>query len=294
VVMPGRFKSEDRPLGPTHIAFLEGPTDPEVGVLCVRDDAGDAVAALLHYTCHPVNLFVTQSNAVSADWPGVWREGMRAGLGAGCVPLVLNGCCGNINPWAPFTPDFKPDHRRMGEALTESSRAVAESLEFHDAPRVDWRVRRVPLPLKPPDPERVGFAEKMLADHPEPLWAQEDPRRIDPRWFRAASIMSVELMRRRSPELPYEIQAMRIGDTAIVGLPGEPFVEGQLRIKLASPAEYTFLAHCTTHYIGYVPTAEAFARGGHEVNFSYWAKLAPEALDVIVKNSTDMLGELFP
>lgn len=62
--------------------------------------------------------------------------------------------------------------------------------------------------------------------------------------------------------LEYEIQVFRIGDTAFVSLPGEPFVEGQTRIKLASPARSTYVVHCTTQYVAYIPTAEAYPRGG--------------------------------
>jgi neutral ceramidase len=101
-------------------------------------------------------------------------------------------------------------------------------------------------------------------------------------------------MRERSAELDYEIQALRVGDTAFVGLPGEPFVEGQLAIKLASPAYPTYVAHCTTEYVGYIPTKEALIRGGHEVNTRYWAKLQPEALDAIVENAVEALQAIFP
>jgi len=70
-------------------------------------------------------------------------------------------------------------------------------------------------------------------------------------------------------------------------------VEGQLEIKIGSPAYHTFVAHCTTQYVGYLPTRDAFRRGGHEVDFSYWAKLAPEALETVVRNAVSLLKELF-
>jgi hypothetical protein len=303
VGMPWFYSSLDKPLGPTDIVCLEGPVDPEVGVLCARDDALRPLALLLHYTCHPVNVYALPGQpegvrAVSADWPGAWAEAMRAALGGGacdgaCAPLVLNGCCGNLNPWPAFEPDFKPDHRRMGRALADSARAVLQAMRFEPADRVDWRERRVALPLKPPDPDRLDAARRMLEAHPAPLWSREQPGLIDPAWFQAASVMSVELMRRRGPALDYEVQAMRVGDAAIVGLPGEPFVEGQLAIKLASPARLTLVAHAASEYVGYLPTREAFRRGGHEVDFSYWAKLAPEALDLAADAAIELLRELW-
>jgi len=105
--------------------------------------------------------------------------------------------------------------------------------------------------------------------------------------------MSVEIQRKRSPELLYEIQTFRIGNVALVGWPGESFVEGQLALKIASPAKETFVAHATTQYVGYIPVAHAFPHGGHEVDFSYWAKLVPEALDMIVETTTGMLNDLW-
>ncbi len=293
VVMPWMYSSLQYPLGPTHIRYIEGPTDPEVGVLCARTDDMRMVAMLLHYTCHPVNVYAQPGNAVSADWPGAWCSEMQKAYGEACTPLVLNGCCGNINPWPAFQADFHPDHRRMGAALGDAARAVVQQMRFAQAGALSWKARRIALPLKAPDPERLAMAQRILAEHPEPLWTDATPQEIDPRWFQAASIMSVELMRRRGPTLEYEIQAFRVGDVAIVGLPGEPFVEGQLEIKIGSPAYHTFVAHCTTQYVGYLPTRDAFRRGGHEVDFSYWAKLAPEALETVVRNAVSLLKELF-
>jgi|YNPNPStandDraft_1061719.scaffolds.fasta_scaffold11115_3 neutral ceramidase len=289
-VMPWLYSRRQYPLGPTHLRYLEGPTDPEVGVFGARDESLRMVAMLLHFTCHPVNVFATQYHAVSADWPGIWAGEMENRFGGGA--LVLNGCCGNLNPWPAFEPDFVPDHRRMGQALAETASAVVGRLEFSEAEALAWKVRHVPLPLKPADPERLARAEQVLAEHPAPRWSEERPGLIDGAWFQAASVKSVELMRRRRPDFPYEIQVLRVGDTVFVGLPGEPFVEGQLAIKVGSPAYPTYVAHATTHYVGYVPTASAFPRGGHEVDFSYWAKLAPESLDRIVENALDLIREV--
>jgi hypothetical protein len=291
-IMPFPYPRSRWPLGRTDIRYMEGPSDPEVGVMALQDDSGKLVAALLHFTCHPVNAYVREKEAVTSDWPGVWGARLQERLGRKFVPLVLNGCCGNQNPWPPFAPDVVPDERRMGAALAESSEAVFATLKYAPATALDWRAAHVPLPLKPPDRERVKKAEEMLRAHPRPMWLKDPADRVDPEWFAAASVMSVEYERRRCPELDYEVQAFRVGDVAFVGLPGEPFVEGQLRIKIASPFASTFVAHCCSQYAGYLPTREAFAHGGHEVDFSYWAKLAPDSLDRVVETASRLLKEL--
>jgi len=290
VGMPGP-KAWEEPLGPTWIRYLEGPIDPELGVMCLRSDDLRTVAMLLHYTCHPVHVF--PKPVVSPDWPGAWADEMKKTHGEQCVPLVLNGACGNINPWPPFDPDYVEDHRRMGQVLAETAGPVVESLQFADEATLDWRVRHLKIPIREVRADELAWAQDILGNNPEPVWEDEKRTTVDSDWMTAASILSVHLQREREGALDYEIQGLRIGDSAIVGLPGEPFVEGQLQIKMASPARLTYVAHCTTQYVGYIPTSDALTRGGHEVNTSYWAKLVPEALDMIVDAAGELLNEMF-
>ncbi len=298
VGMPWTYSDDARPLGPITYRYLEGPTDPEIGVLCARDEALEMAAMLLHFTCHPVNEFYYRGRGahprVSADWPGAWSAALQAVHGAACSPLILNGCCGNINPWPPFEPDFVPDHRRMGATLARLSDRIIRAIDFHPDAVLDWRRQTVPLPLREPDADRLAAARTTLERQPVPPMMEDQPGRVDWEWMQAAMLVNLDLRRRREPEMPYEIQVLRIGDTAIVGLPGEPFVEGQLQIKIESPAYPTFVAHACTHFAGYIPTANAFARGGHEVDLSSWSFLVPEALDRIVAAAGGMLRELFP
>ncbi|MDP7130613.1 MAG: hypothetical protein QF437_09000, partial [Planctomycetota bacterium] len=83
----------------------------------------------------------------------------------------------------------------------------------------------------------------------------------------------------------YEVQAVRIGDVAILVLTGEPFVEGQLEIKRRSPAARTYVAHMSNGYSGYIPTPQAIEGGGYETDVCMGSKLAPEALSMIVDES---------
>jgi hypothetical protein len=289
VVMPGRAWPGG--VGPTYIRYLEGPIDPELGVVCFRTPALHTMAMLLHYTCHPVH--VLPKCIVSADWPGAWSAEVQKRHGSECVPVVLNGACGNINPWPPFDPTYVEDHRAMGRSLAETTEKVVESLTFADAATVGWVSRHVKLPLREVPPDELRWAEDILKRGPQPEWSDEARTAVHADWMTAASIWSVELMRRRDPLLDYEIQAFRVGDAAFVALPGEPFVEGQLAIKLASPTYPTYVAHCCTEYVGYIPTRDALTRGGHEVNTRYWAKLQPEALDAIVEGAVAALKTVF-
>jgi len=287
--MPPRRWQE--PHGPVKLCYLEGPIDPEVGVVSLRTTNMHMVAVLLHHTCHPVHGY--PSLAVSADWPGAWCRQIERVVGDDCVPLVVNGCCGNINPWNPFDPQYRDDHERVGRTLAETTTRVLETLNFGDARQLDFASKHVRIPIREVQPEELEEARRFIEEHPAVMWADEQQRRVDSKWFRSANLLSVELQRRREGALDYEIQALRIGDVAILGLPGEPFVEGQLRIKMASPAPWTLVAHCVNQYVGYIPIREAFEHGGHEIRTSTWAKLAPDALDTIVQAAGELLDELF-
>jgi len=281
----------DGPLGPTEILYIDGPIDPEVGVLCLRTESLQFPALLVNYTCHPVHVF--PKPIVSADWPGALAEALQKEYGRQCVPLVLNGPCGNINPWPPFEPHYVRDHRRMGEVLAATVASVVETLTFKEKAIVDWRVKNLKIPIRAIDPAGLGEARKVLAEYPRPVWADEERTHVDSKWVRAAGLLDLYNLQQRCPLYDYEIQVFRVGDTALVGLPGEPFVEGGLRIKLASPTYPTYVVHDVNHYVGYLPVKEAFERGGHECSTGNWSRLVPEALDIVVDAAVELLRELF-
>ena len=295
ITMPARTGREKRPFGNTDVCYLEGPIDPEVGVCCVQDANRRPLAFLLHYTCHPVNAFSNRDTyrAVSADWPGAWTREMELRFGSDAVPLVVNGCCGNINPRHPFDSDYRPDHQRMGRKLAGMTEGIVHSLAFNDNAALAYRDATIGLPFREIPDERLREVEAILSGSPEPPRGANG--QVDPLWFRAASTRSVELCRKRDAEFSYEIQAFRIGDLCVIGLPGEPFVEGQLALKTNSPAPYLFPAHLTTHYVGYLPTRAAYERGGHEANedVTYWAKLAPGCLETVIDRARVLIKELF-
>jgi len=280
------------PYGPnTRYRYLEGPMDPELGVMCLRTDSLRILAMLVSYTCHPVNVFPRP--IVSADWPGVLADKLREAHGKECVPLILNGACGNINPYDPFDPYYTKDHLRMGHILAETAGKVIETLNYKDDIVLDWRSRHLKISIRELDPKKLEEAQKILAENPEPVWVDSEHKRVDPKWIFAAILVDRYNQRQRNPEYDCEIQVFRVGNAAFVGWPGEPFVEGGLQVKLKSPTFPTYIVHNTSTLpasVGYTPTKRAFEQGGHEIT---WSRLVPEALDIIVDATIDLLRELF-
>jgi hypothetical protein len=56
-----------------------------------------------------------------------------------------------------------------------------------------------------------------------------------------------------------------LGDIAIVGIPGEPFVEFGLALKGNRYPAHTLVAGYCNDLIGYLPTRDAYGEGGYEV-----------------------------
>ena len=65
--------------------------------------------------------------------------------------------------------------------------------------------------------------------------------------------------------LPLDLQVVALDDVALIGLPGEIFVETGLAIAEASPFSLTLPVGYANGSIGYVPTSEEVPYGGYEV-----------------------------
>ncbi|MFC1715901.1 hypothetical protein ACFL6S_19685 [Candidatus Poribacteria bacterium] len=273
------------------VLHVEGPADPEVGVMTLTAADGRAIAMILHHTCHPCHGY--PHRYVISDWPGVWAEMMGQHAGKGCVPFVVNGCCGNIHHNNHLDPHHENDHRRMAGMLSETAKSVLNRMELQGSARLSVERTVLKLPLRLLTDDVINAARRFLDEYPEPKWIDAEKTRVDWDWMYAVATLDLKESYDRKSYCEYEIQAFRIGDTAIVTLMGEPFVEAQLKIKLESPASYTFVAHQCNGYVGYVPTSGAFSGGGYETRTANWSKLQPEALDTIVNAATELLRKLF-
>lgn len=297
VYMPGPARAWHDKSGPANLSHLEGPVDPEVGVVAFRNLRGRITAMLLHFTCHPVCVF--PKKYISADWPGAWCREVKKAVSSDCVPLVVNGCCGNINPWNPFDPEYLDDHENMGRILAEDTQNILKSNRFEKGSgcSVSWQSRILNIPYRKIEADSLLKAEAYLGANPEIQWTDETKTAVKPEWFNAANLSGLANEIERENTFKYQVQIFRIRDFVIVGLPGEPFVEGQLLIKLNSSAKRTLVAHCVNQYVGYIPIENAFnypaGKRGHEANTCSWSKLDPGALSQITDCSIAMLEKIF-
>ena len=274
------------------ILHVEGPTDPEVGImrLLAKDDS--PVAVLLHHTCHPCHGYPMRF--VIGDWPGAWAELTRQAQGENSVPLVINGCCGNIHHANHLDPKQAHDHRLMAARLHETATAALGRMTRQDSGELRFARRVLRLPLRRLTDAEVAQAREYVRLHPEPEWNDGTHTSVHWDWVYAVMCLDLKDTQDRDPLCDYEISAVRLGDAALVTLMGEPFVEAQLQIKRESPAPFTWVAHFCHGYAGYQPTRDAFTRGGYETRTSNGSKFQHDALEVITQAAIGLLKGLFP
>lgn len=89
-----------------------------------------------------------------------------------------------------------------------------------------------------------------------------------------------------------EVQAVLLGDVAVVAYPVELFTAFGRRLKAQSPFPDTFVATLANGWHGYAPTVEAFTRGGYEPFLAYQSRLVSEAGELMTDAALGLLERL--
>ena len=273
----GPVRFNPGPLNPD-IVRPAGPIDPQVGIVMFRDAVGgEARAMLVNFALHLDTVGGTQ---YAADYPYFVQQTLREKLGEKLLLLFGTGTCGDINHIDVTQRErLKTDH--IGRTLGQTVAAASEKLKPIDRPALAVRREVVHAPLQRPTAEDLA-------------WAKESVRKVGTRELpfleevKAYKLLSLEL--RGGQTIPLEVQAFRLGpDTAVVGLPGEVFVDIGLAIKRASPFATTMVIELCQDCPGYLPTKKAFAEGSYETVNS---RIAPGGGEMLVEAATRLLKQL--
>lgn len=244
-----------------------GPIDPDVTVFCLKKLSGEKLAVLVNFACHPTCLQY-RNLLISGDYPGYAMRMIHRMTGA--IPLFFNGACGNVRPIQRNSVEAV---QATGVPLATVVLSILQDLKDVPSPWLFAAREDLYAPfMQLPSEEEVARAR---FDRSRPLFyvphrtAAMDRKieRVVEGWRRS---MLENLRQNRLPAgIPAEVQVLRIGPVAWVGIPGELFVELGLEIKQNSGLENIFLSCYTNDDIGYIPTREAYEQGGYEVEESY-------------------------
>lgn len=257
------------------IVQVAGPIDPEVGVILFRDGQ-KALAGLVNFALHLDTLGGTQ---YAADYPYFAEQTLRQKYGEDFVLLFGNGACGDINHI-----DVTTRERLTTETIgTTLGRTVAESLT-RAKPIVEPRLAvsdvRIETPMQQFSPAQIEQARRDM----DKIGTDQMSFLDQVRAYKIVDLQS------RGASSPVEIQVFRLSDeVAVVGLPGEVFVDLGLAIKKASPFPITLVIELCHDDIAYVPTEKAFAEGSYETVNS---RIAPGGGERIARMAIELLKKI--
>jgi sugar phosphate isomerase/epimerase len=259
------------------IVRAAGPIDPGVPFVFFRGIDGDnAIAAIVNFALH---LDTVGGTEYAADYPYYLEQSLRQSFGDNFVLLFGTGTCGDINHIDVTKKDrLKTDY--IGRTLAETVIAKATGLKTAAEPSLAVRREIVEAPLQHYGPEKIA-------------WARENIKKVGTselsflEQVEAYKILDIEML--PGETLPLEVQVFRLSrDVAVVGLPGEVFVELGLAIKRASPFPVTLVIELCQDDPSYIPTKKAFAEGSYETVNS---RIAPGGGEMMAEAAVRLLKE---
>lgn len=222
-----------------------------VTVLLFKGDDGKMAGALTNYPCH-VSILGTDNDLFSADWVAVLNREISSYLGA--PSMFLQGACAEVSTRRTRREQTFAEVERLGQELArqvcplfgeavavDTAGFFARSEEF----RIPLRIAEVSRALETP------AARQALATPIES--ASAEARRVQFMAERFRRIVDAKV-----DSVSAEVQVVRLGDVAIVGVTAEVHTSIAEEILGSSPAPFTLMAAPANGSVGNI-TPEASA-----------------------------------
>jgi hypothetical protein len=264
-------------------AGIEGPRDGDVPVIFGRRANGTIKGIVTGFATHPN--CVEGESFYSADLVGETRRYLHAVLAERPVIAYFTGAAGDT---APSIMENNPRNIQpwRGEAgVVRSGRYLGSEI-----------AKVIEATIDPMAEQSLFLDQRVLSIGFKPWPADFDPQALkweSARGYYVKSHANWPAMTREQSPCDVRVNAVRIGDAVLCTNPAELYCRHGLNIKESSPAGVTMVAELTDGYCGYVPTRDAFARGGYSTWPGPTSKLAHDAGDQIVKATIDMLAGMF-
>jgi neutral ceramidase len=278
------------PVGSPDLIKPSGPIDPEVPVVLVARPDGTPLSLLANYSLHYVGGVPGQT--ISADYYGMFSEKVKATLPGAAgqdppfVAMMSNGTSGNINninfrTAQPGLPAYGKI-RQVADELAGEAVRVAGEIKPTGAVSLASATAELSLGVRKPSSDELARAKEIVAAAKGPImqgleeiYARESIKLVD-----------------YPDKVPVTIQALKIGDLAIVAIPCEVFVEIGLDLKAKSPFKPTFTIELANGYNGYLPTKEHHELGGYETWRARSSYLEVGAAEAITAKALELLEQL--
>ena len=278
----GTWADPRRESSPEAEVVSRSEIDPFVRVLVVREQETKApLSAVINYGSHPwifsisgfsAELAGAAAREVAARWSGSGDESpvvLYTTGPEGDATLIWNVDTDRVWKTRPGESqkeslarrqkEFDGELERLGDRLVSGvMEAMGEATAWDPEPEVDTRRREVALPLK--------------------------------KGYRRPDEVLVTEWQKRAPENEHltEIQLLRVGDGAVLGLPGEPFTSLGSAIRAQSVSQHLLIAALANDFgaISYSADRAAYDLGGYEVTMT---PVAPSGGEKLVEDAVGLL-----
>ena len=286
----GTFKTNPGKLNP-NIVRPAGPIDPSLSMVYFESLDKKPVAILVNFALH---VAVVGGNNFSSDFPGVMSDLIGKAKGEEVVTVFTNGTSGNINHIDVSNSNQLSgfdESQRIGTILADRVLNSLNSLRPISITSLKATIQAVNLPV-------FKVVEKL-----EMIWAKDVISKFGkPKGSGFADVVSawriLDLVKYKGgldtrhnstttvpltvdgSALESEVSVIAFGDQmALVGFPGDAFVELGLGIKLNSPFPFTIVSEQSGNgTISYMPNKKAFPEGQYEVNSVRYSSGGGESL----------------
>ncbi len=269
-----------------------GPTDPDITILSIQGEKRKPLALFANYSLHYVG--GAPGGQMSSDYFGEFARVMpsRVRGDESFVAMMSNGTSGDINniPFGTVRPPREPFEqiRIVAQKAADTAWFAYQKIGKHQGDvRIGMLQRDITLKLRKPSAQEVADAKLVLAV------PNKDKAALEKLPTRAKNYAGSVVGAAENPEetLTVQLQAIRIGDFAVCGIPFETFVEIGLDLKKRSPFPQTMVIGLANGKHGYLPTPEHHKLGGYET----WIgtnRVQEDTSVILTTNLLEMMGEL--
>ena len=258
-----------------------GPVDTDLSLLSVQSLDGRPIALLANYSMHYFG-----SPSLSADYFGRFaaefaRLARAENTDPPFVAMMSQGTSGDLH-WMDYSrPRQKLDIATYTRQLAKIAFDAYGKIEHHKSVPLAMAEKKLKLRRRTPDKARLEWAKAIVA--------KMDGRKPANR----PEVYALEqICLRDSPEVELKLQALRIGDLGIVGIPCEVFGITGLQIKAQSPLGTTFNIELANGAEGYIPPPAQHGLGGYTTWPARSAGLEVQAEPKIVEALLGLLEEV--
>ncbi|MCI0538413.1 MAG: hypothetical protein L0Z50_24665 [Verrucomicrobiales bacterium] len=250
-----------------------GPFDPELPLLAFRDEQKKLRALIFNHSTHTIGTRI--SGRRSPSFYGLAAQELESELGG--TVCFLEGASGSTHNLTLSCDEATQRIKQAVQAsLAQTKPRPVESLGATKRP-FKFKVRQFDEAAE--DDAVVRYCRKHVGAYGEQV-------------IQVFRDMRNTLSAQRGQERETWLQALCIGDVAIVGVPAEFFTQLGLDIKNRSPFRHTYVAELANDWIGYLPDLTAHKLGGYQVWTGYHSYAEPGTGERIVDEVVGMLKSL--